>query len=164
MVAFYSGIGEIEELMRSAEQSGEPAELQLPMGGDIARLMTGESGQGQQVISIYWAISPVALRPICDQVRTSLVQLVAELRAVTPKGQEIPSSEAAAQAINVVLRGERSNVVINVPQATGGGTASVVAGGSGPEESRFWTRSRRIGASGGQRLRTRLMSPSLEIG
>ena len=142
---FYSGIGEIEELIRSAEQSEEPAKLQLPMGGDIARIMTGESGRGQQIISIYWAISPVALRAICDQVRTSLVQLVAELRAVTPKGQEIPSSEAATQAVNVVLHGKRSHVVINAPQAVEGSTASVT-NDAGPEESEFWTRSRRIGA------------------
>jgi len=143
---FYSGIGEIEELMRSAEQSEEPAKLQLPMGGDIARIMTAESGQGQQIISIYWAISPVALRAVCDQVRTSLVQLVAELRAATPRGQAIPSPEAATQAVNVVLHGKRSQVVVNAPQAAGGGTASVITNDEGPEESEFWTRSRRIGA------------------
>jgi hypothetical protein len=77
---FYSGVGEIEELARSAERADEPAKLQLPRGGDVVRLMNAEIGPGQQILSVYWAVSPVSLRGLCDQIRTSLVQLVAEIR------------------------------------------------------------------------------------
>lgn len=142
---FYSGIGEIEELARSAEKTDEPAKLQLPMGGDIARIMTSESGSGQQVISIYWSVSPVSLRAICDQIRTSLVQLVAELRASMPDDEALPSAEAASNALQVVVTGKRSKVSINNAQASGAGQASISAHPM-QDEPGFWTTSRRIAA------------------
>jgi hypothetical protein len=144
---FRSGVGEVEELVRSCERSGEPAKLQLPGGSEVARLMTQESGDSSQsILAIYWSISPVAIRGVTDQVRTSLVQLVAELRAGMPDDQSLPSAEAAAHAVQVAVTGKRSNVTVTAAQAGNGGQANVTANEPAPPESGFWTRSRRIGA------------------
>lgn len=144
---FRSGIGELEELVRSSERSGEPVKLQLPMGADIARIMSQESAaSGQTILTVYWSISPVSVRGVIDQVRTSLVQLVAELKAGMPDDQDIPSSEAATQAVHVAVTGKRSRVNVTAAQASNGGQANVTANEPAPPESGFWTRSRRIGA------------------
>ncbi len=144
---FYNGIGELEELVRSSEKSGEPVKLQLPMGADIARIMNQESvASGQTILTIYWSISAVTVRGVIDQVRTGLVQLVAELRAGLPADQSVPSPEAAAQAVQVAVTGKRSNVTVTTAQASNGGQANVTANEPEPSESGFWTRSRRIGA------------------
>lgn len=143
---FYSGVGEIEELARSAERSEEPAKLQLPSGGDVARLMNAEIGPGQQILSVYWAVSPVSLRGLCDQIRTSLMQLVAEIRVAIPKGAEVPTPEAADNAINVVVNGKRARVSVAAAQASGGSSATL-ASEAPSEESGFWTTSRWIGAA-----------------
>lgn len=144
---FHNGIGELEELVRNSERSGEPIKLQLPMGADIARVMNQESGiSGQTILTVYWAISPVSVRGVIDQVRTGLVQLVAELRAGIPNDQSLPSAEAADQAVQVVVTGKRSNVTVTTAQAGHGGAASISTDRPDPPESGFWTRSRRIGA------------------
>jgi hypothetical protein len=142
---FYSGIGEIEELARSAEKSGEAAKLQLPMGSDIARIMNAQTEHGHQIISIYWAISPVSLRGIGDRIRTNLVQLVAELRASMPEDGVLPTAEAASNALQVVVTGKRAKVNINNAQTSGPGNANVAVNTS-QDESGFWTTSRRIAA------------------
>lgn len=143
---FYSGVSEIEELVRSAEQSEEPAKLQLPGGGDVARLMNAEFGPGQQILSVYWAVSPVSLRGLCDQIRTSLVQLVAEIKVAIPKGGAVPTPEAADNAINVVINGKRARVNVAAAQASGD-SGTVLASQAPTEEFGFWTTSRRIGAA-----------------
>lgn len=144
---FHNGIGELEELVRSSEKSGEPVKLQLPMGADIARILSQESGvSGQTILTIYWSISPVTVRGVIDQVRNGLVQLVAELRAGLPDDQSIPSPEAAAQAVEVAVTGKRSSVTVTAAQAGSGGQANITANEPAPSESGFWTRSRRIGA------------------
>jgi AbiTii-like protein len=145
-VRFYSGVGEIEELARSAERSDEPAKLQLPMGGDVARLMNADFGPGQQIVSVYWAVSPVSLRGLCDQIRTNLVQLVAEIRVAIPNGAEVPTPEAADNAINVIVHGKRAKVKVAAAQASGGSYAMLTSEDSGAE-SGPWTTSRRIGAA-----------------
>jgi AbiTii len=144
---FGSGVGELEELARHAETSGEAAKLQLPMGGDLVRLMNSERGDPSQVIlAVYWSISPVTIRGILDQVRTILVQLVAELRAAMSEEQSVPTSEAASQAIAVAVYGKRSQVTINAPQAHQGSTATVEAAPVPPKGSALWTWARRGGA------------------
>jgi hypothetical protein len=143
---FFGGIGELEELVRSSEQSGEPAKLQLPMGADIARVMTSELGdRGQVILSVYWAISAVSIRGVIDQVRTSLVQLVAELEATTPDDQPLPSPEATTQAVQVVVTGKRSNVTVATSQARDNGEANVNVDRPSLPESDCWTRARRLG-------------------
>ena len=119
------------------------------MAADLARLMNGGNENPYQHIDrIYWNVSPSAIHSVLDYIRTALVQLVAELQANMGEGQEIPSTEAADQAVNVVVTGKRSKVNVTTAQASGSnGSAVASIEESQPQtDSPFWTRSRRIGA------------------
>jgi AbiTii len=141
-VELRDGVGSIE-----AMAGREEIKLMPPMAADLARVMNSENDNPYQHInSIYWNVSPKAVHGVLDQIRTALTQLVAELRANMAGGEDVPSSEAADQAVQVVVTGKRSNVTVTTAQASGGGSTSISTEEPGPEESEFWTRSRRIGA------------------
>ncbi len=145
-VELRDGAGAIEALVQRAEASGEAVKLSLPMGGDIARIMSADL-RGQQILSIYWAVAPAAVRGVLDQIRTALALLVAELRAGMPSDEQVPSAAAANRAVQVVVSGKRHNVSVNTGHADGAASSTKVT--VGEEEgagSPFWTRSRRIGA------------------
>jgi AbiTii-like protein len=145
-VELRDGAGAIEALVQRAEASGEAVKISLPMGGDIARIMSADL-HGQQILSIYWAIAPAAVRGVLDQIRTALTLLVAELRANMPPDEQIPSAAAANQAVQLVVTGKRHKVSVNTAQAQGVASDATVAVREPDEvDSPFWTRSRRIGA------------------
>jgi hypothetical protein len=145
-VELRDGAGAIEALVQRAETAGEAVKLSLPMGGDIARIMSAEL-QGQQILSIYWAVAPAAVRGVLDQIRTALTLLVAELRANTPRDEQVPSAAAANAAVRLVVTGKRHNITVNTAQAGGNASsATVTTPKQEAVESPFWTRSRRIGA------------------
>lgn len=139
------GVGSLEALAQQAE-----IKLAPPMATDLARYMNAQDDNPyQHIISIYWIVSPSAVRGVLDQVRTALTQLVAELRANMSGGEDVPSAEAANQAVSVVVTGKRSQVNVTTAQASGPGTAATATAPDAqpePEASGFWTRSRKIGA------------------
>lgn len=142
-VQLRDGVGGIEALLQQAE-----IKLMPKMAADLARVMNADSGNPfQQIVSIYWAVSPAAVRGVLDQIRTSLAQLVAELRATMSSDDAVPSAEAANQAVEVVVSGRRSKVNVTTAQATGtGSTAATTASDQpGSAESGSWTRGKRIG-------------------
>jgi hypothetical protein len=145
-VELRDGAGAIEALVERAEASGEAVKFSLPMGGDIARIMSADM-HGQRLLSIYWAVAPAAVRGVLDQIRRALTLLVAELGANTPPDEPIPSPAAANQAVQLVVTGKRHNIRVNTAQAEGVASSATV---THPEQeeanSPFWTRSRRIGA------------------
>jgi len=118
------------------------------MGNEIARVMNHNSGNpSQQILSVYWAVAPPAVRALLDQIRTALTKLVAELRANTPPGHE-PSGQAADQAMSFVVTGRRAKVNVTATQASGTGAMATTAATNGPHaESGFWTTSRKVGAA-----------------
>ena len=122
----------------------------MPRGAnDLVRLMNSENELPfQHINALYWSIAPSALHGVLDYIRTALAQLVAELRASMDQKEEIPSTEAADQAVNVVVTGKRSQVKVVAAQSSGEqGTAAATANEeSAAQDSLFWTRSRRIGA------------------
>jgi hypothetical protein len=141
-VELRDGIGQIEDLAKRSE-----IKLGLPGGGDLARLMNAESSNPYQHIDrLYWSVSPIAVRGVVDQVRNALVKLVAEIRATTPAGQELPSEEVATQAMHFVISGKRAKVSVSAAQASGSDTRATVTAPS-ESESGFWTTWRRIGAA-----------------
>lgn len=145
-VELREGAGAIEALVQRAEASGEAVKLSLPMGGDIARIMSADM-QGQQILSIYWAVAPAAVRGVLDQIRTALTVLVAELRANMSLNEQVPSAAVANQAVQVLVTGKRHNISVNTAQADGEGTSATVNAPEPKEpDSPFWTRSRKIGA------------------
>jgi hypothetical protein len=144
-VELRDGVGAIEPLAKHAQEDGGKAKLSLPMGGEIARVMNADLS-GQRILSIYWAVSPVAIRGVLDQIRTSLTMLVAELRATMPADATVPSAEAADNAVSLIVSGKRHTITVNTAQAAGTGVSASVAAPQPSLEHGFWTRFRRIGA------------------
>ncbi len=144
-VELREGVGHIEELAKMPE-----IKIGLPGGGDLTRLMNAESSNPfQRIDTLYWAVSPAAVKGALDQIRTALMKLVAELRAATPAGQEVPSEAAANQAMNFVISGKRAKVNVTASQASGSGSNATSGTSASSSEPGFWTTSRRIGATVG---------------
>lgn len=142
---FQVGIGEIEALIEQCRRDGETqAKLSLPMAADLAHLMDQGSGNPWQHIgALYWGISVASLEGIVDQVKTTAAQLIAELRAVTPLGADLPSSAATTQAVNVAVHGKARNITVSTGLAS---DQSVVNASQPSDGVGWWTRGRKIGA------------------
>jgi hypothetical protein len=138
------GVGGLEALSQQASIK------LMPRGGnDLVRLMNSENeAPFQHINALYWSIAPSAIRGVLDYIRTALAQLVAELRANMGQEEEIPSTEAADQAVNVVVTGKRSQVKVVAAQSSGNNSIAAATADeqSTAHDSPFWTRSRRIGA------------------
>lgn len=136
------GVGALEALLKQSE-------IKLsPIGAtDVVAYMNGESDEPyQQILALYWGVSPAAIHGVLDHIRTALTQLVAELRAGMADDDELPSPTAANQAVGVVVNGSRHNVQINTSQATGESAGScVTAKSERPEDD--WSLARKVGAA-----------------
>jgi hypothetical protein len=142
-VELRDGIGVIEAMLKLNKIS------LMPSGAsDIANYMNATiDAPFQQIVSIYWSVSHSAIHGVLDQVRTSLTQLVAELRATMGDADEVPSAHAATAAVHVVVTGKRSRVNVaaaTAPEATARAATSEVSGAT--EEPGFWTSWRKVGA------------------
>ncbi|QEV30851.1 hypothetical protein CP977_00375 [Streptomyces cinereoruber] len=136
----------MEALAQRCETSGEHAHLGIPGGLELTRLMDAASGNPfQRITDIYWSVSPAALRGLADQVRTTVVELVAELRAAMPDDQQIPTPDQMEHALHVVVHGDRARVNVNAAQTSGSGSSNV--GQAAADEDPFWSHGRRIGAA-----------------
>lgn len=136
------GIGRVEDLARTSDDS---VKLSLPDGASLAKLMNTENGNPYQAIHrVFWMVSPVAFQGVVDQVRTSLVELVAELVAHMPDGQREPTREAADLAAQFIVTGKRHTLNIVNAQASAGG-ANTVSLPSTAERESFWQRWRKRG-------------------
>lgn len=145
-ITFRHGIGEIEAMIEQAASKEQGLMLSLPMAADLANAMDQALGNPfQHITSLYWSVSPVALRGIVDRVRTTLTELVAEMRAGMTPDETVPSAQLTDQAVNIAVHGNRSRVNVNTAQSAHGG-ASTASNRSEDEHSPFWTRSRKVGA------------------
>lgn len=118
------GVGEVEALVAS-RPAGESIKLQPAGSTQIVALMNHEINEPfQQITALYWSVAPAAIRGVLDRIRTSLTVLVAEIRAATPGDPQTPPTEAADQAVQVVLTGKRSKANVTVTQASGQATAT----------------------------------------
>ena len=59
-----------------------------------------------------------------DQIRTRLVELVAEIRAEMPDETDVPSSAVADNAVSVVVHGKKPKITVNAAKATGSGNTA----------------------------------------
>lgn len=151
-VSFLQPIAEVAAmLMRAADSGDHFVRLSPPGSTELVVLINDEFAQHDrrqfgtglpptQIIErIYWSVSEVALTRILDVVRTTLVELVAEMRAGTPKGQGLPSREVADQAVEIAIYGRGNRIVVNQvgPSAQGAATSGGVAsvGNAEPETS-----------------------------
>jgi AbiTii len=108
------GVAELEKLAASTDT----LHLQHPAMPDLISYMNSQAPFGTSYQSMYWAVAPTSVHGILDTIRTNLVALVAEMRAVGV--DDVPSAEAANQAVNVIINGaNRSPVTINTNQGSG---------------------------------------------
>ena len=136
------GVGDLHALVRNSERAGKSAVKMSPSGSaDLIKLMNYEmQGSGQTIMALYWDVSVARLSGVLDHIRTTLVRLVSEMRATMSDDASIPSSEQAAQAVNVVLHGgKRHQVTVTAAQADRGATASVEPATEHKES--WWTKS-----------------------
>jgi hypothetical protein len=137
-VPLNSSVREIEEMARHADAKEGHVALSPPMAQDLARVMNSEGRAPIRIITeLYWTVSAAALTGVIDQVRTSLVELVAEMRANTPDSAELPTGETADRAVNVAVYGNGARVNITAASASGSGAHSVNAEGSYVEANRI---------------------------
>jgi hypothetical protein len=128
------GIAEIERLARNSEP-GDPVKLGPPDSQELVMIMNGTQHWNGHIERIYWAVSPIALEGVVDQVRTALTVLVSEINANVPDGTVTPSSEVANHALHVAVSGKRNKINVTAPQ--GGTQATIMAP---PDEPRRWLR------------------------
>ncbi|MET8326319.1 hypothetical protein [Streptomyces sp. NPDC005181] len=136
------GVGQLENLI-SQTAPGEPVRLSLPGAAELRTLMAAMDqyhSRGLVIDELYWAVSPVVLQDIVDQVRTRLTQFVAELRSTMPTGVRQPTPEQvhrAVQNINITA-GDNSPVTVTAPMAyaESGSTARAATGTT--ERRRWW--------------------------
>jgi hypothetical protein len=139
------GIGEIEAMVARGSAKDGAVELAPSQGALLVRYMNSESPAYQAISDLYWSVSVVTLAGVVDQVRTTLAELLAELRHATPP-TATPTAEVAAQAVNVVIH-KRARVNLNTQQVAAGSTVKAPAPTTAPQESGFWTHGRKVGAA-----------------
>ncbi len=114
--------------LASKDRTSGSSSLQLPPSQVLER--------------IYWQISKTVIAGILDVVRTTLVELIAEMRAGTPAGAHLPPSEVTEQAVSVAIYGSRNRVVV-AQARSGGSVAATAAGASSTGDAEPETKSRR---------------------
>jgi hypothetical protein len=123
--------------------SGETIKLQHPGMPGLVSYMNSKADYGTAIHAMYWKVTRASIQGVLDTIRTTLVSLVAEMRAVGV--EEMPTAEAADQAVNVVLHNaKRSTITVNTNQTSGanGGPQSILQSASPEKRSRIpaWIR------------------------
>ena len=110
------GVGDLQALVRNTANAGKTAIKMSPPGSaELLKLWNHQmhAATGQTIMALYWDVNTARIEGVLDQIRTTLVRLVSEMRAAMPDDASVPSNEQAAQAVNVVLHGgERHQVTV----------------------------------------------------
>ena len=115
-------IGEIEAMVTRAQADGGSINLTLPGAQDIASIMNHEVDDPyQQITAIYWTVGASSLQGVIDQVKTTLVELLAEMRAGMADTADVPTAAVADQAVSVVVHGRGARVNVTSARVTGSG-------------------------------------------
>ncbi|WP_405467510.1 hypothetical protein [Streptomyces canus] len=136
------GIGELEAAL--ASEGYEHIHMSLPNGADIARMLDHQANQPfQKVTAVYWSVSKTAIAGVLDQVRTTLTELVAEIRVTVPDEAD-PSKETLGNALTVDLHGSpKARVTLTTSQSQGASTiTNSEASPDDGEDPPFWTRNK----------------------
>jgi hypothetical protein len=145
IVQVRDGIGEIEALIQQGDEKKGFVQLSLPGAMELAAILDQQSGNPwQHITALYWKVPTSALRGVVDQVRTTLAELVAEMRAGLPKDQSLPSADLATQAMQVAVHGAKARVTVQTVQGSPGGHLTVTDRSG--DEAPWWTKSRKVGA------------------
>jgi hypothetical protein len=70
--------------------------------------MEAESGRPfQRINAVYWADSSSTVAGCVDRIRTTLAELIGEMRAALPAGQSVPGAQQVQQTVNIVMKASR---------------------------------------------------------
>jgi hypothetical protein len=68
-------------------------------------MMNSDGKQNGQVTDLYWAVSPILLVSVVDQVRTTLTKMTAEIRATMPDDAEGVPAAVATNSLHFAVTG-----------------------------------------------------------
>jgi hypothetical protein len=114
------GIGQLEAM---ASEGTQEHQLIPPWSTFIADTMNERNMVSNgRVADVFLSVPNVAIQGVLVRIRTALAEMVAELVALTPPGQDVPNKEAADQVAQFVVTGDRSVINYTVQHAADGGT------------------------------------------
>jgi hypothetical protein len=132
-MTLYHGVGELEAMLRQAREKGGYLQFGFPQSTSlVAYLNMKENSTGQVVDRLYHEVSAVSIAGVLDEVRTTLVEMVAEMRDGPSDERGVPSADSAAQAVTLAVTGNRNRVRVVSAQAAGGSAK--------PDEAPWWKR------------------------
>lgn len=114
-VNLHQNCDKIEAMVRHCEP-GDVVKLSPPDSQGLVTLMNAGGKWRGHIERMYWGVSPAVLEGVVNQVRTALINLVAEITAHMPEGVDTPSPEVATNA-NFLVTGERHKISFSAPQA-----------------------------------------------
>jgi hypothetical protein len=74
----------------------------------------------QKITAVYWVVQPAIIDGLLVRVRTTLAELVAELAATIPAGQNLPDRATTDRAFHVVIEGDGNSLTLVGHQWAGG--------------------------------------------
>jgi hypothetical protein len=121
-----SGVATLDEMARSADLNDDLVKLSLPMGADLGRMMSNENVSYER---IYWGLATSVVWGVLDEIRTTAVSVLAEVRSGTPASGRPPEGvgELTDQAVIVNVYGGRRHVVNVTTNQSGSGDAGALA-------------------------------------
>ena len=118
------GIGMLEGL---ASQGTDEHRLSPPFSKVMADTLNQfNMAPNSHVAEVYWSVSNASIRDILVRVRTALADLVGELITLTPQDQDVPDKQAADQAVQLVITGDRT--IIHFGDSRAGDTVTHLSG------------------------------------
>ncbi|MGK2879249.1 MAG: hypothetical protein ACSLE6_00135 [Mycobacterium sp.] len=117
------GVAAVEQMARKPDGS----QLQHPGMAELVSYMNATNQGSSTIHRMYWSLQPTGALAVVDTIRTSLVALIAELRAAGVTGVDTVDAAVAEQAVNVVIHNApRGNVTVNSAVSSGRGDAMAV--------------------------------------
>lgn len=110
------GIGMVEEL---ASQGTDTHHLSPPWSSVMADTLNQfNMAPNSRVAQLYWSVSNASISGILVRVRTALADRVAELITLTPRDQDVPDKQAAAQTIQLDEQATAQAIQFVIERAT----------------------------------------------
>lgn len=135
------GVAALEAMLSGKD---EFVHLGPPGASDLVIYMNHQSNdQFEHITRLYWSVSKAAIRAVLDRIRTTLVELVAEMRAGMPENVNIPNAELASQAVNVAVHGKKNRVTVTTAQSSADGSNEAIS--PAESEPQRWKRWAKIG-------------------
>jgi len=101
----------LQNMADSAERTNETIRVSPHGAAEIVNYMSTQL-PGTRVMRLYWNLNASAIRAITERVCTDVIAMVNEIKAGIEPGQEFPSRDLVTQAIDVVINGNHSRVIV----------------------------------------------------